>query len=110
MIGLPAMPPVAVSVAGREGSVRRPHLVGALVGKAAALSNAGDPGLGRHRRDFVVLAGLLTARDFRHEELTKKDRRRLRAMVAAARKDRPLLLDVPDAESSLDRLVTAGEL
>lgn len=33
---------VAVSVAGREGSVRRPNLVGALVGKAAALSNAGD--------------------------------------------------------------------
>ncbi|MCW2792768.1 MAG: hypothetical protein JWO76_1866 [Nocardioides sp.] len=55
---------IAVMVGGREGSVRRPHL-GALVGKAAALSNAGDPGLGRHRRDFVILAGLLTARDFR---------------------------------------------
>ena len=95
---------------GREGSVRRPNLVGALVGKAAALSNAGDPGLGRHRRDFVVLAGLLTARDFRHEELTKKDRQRLRAMVAAVRKDRTVLLDVPDAEASLDRLVIAGEL
>ena len=99
-----------VSVAGREGSVRRPNLVGALVGKAAALSNAGDPGLGRHRRDFVVLARLLTARDFRTEELTKTDRQRLRAMVAAAKKDRALLLEVPDAENSLDRLATAGEL
>ncbi len=114
---------VRVSVAGREGSVRRSGIVGALVGKAAALSNAGDPGLGRHRRDFVVLAGLgrhrrdfvvlaglFTARDVRNEELTKKDRQRLRAMVAAARKDRALLLEVPDAEISLDRLVTAGEL
>lgn len=101
---------VAVTVAGREDSVRRPNLVGALVGKAAALSNVGDPGGGRHRRDFVILAGLLTARDFRNEELTKKDRQRLRAMVAAAKKDRALLLEIPDAEVSLARLTTAGEL
>lgn len=101
---------VAVTVAGREGSVRRPNLVGALVGKAAALSNASDPGLGRHRRDFVILAGMITARDFRDIELTKKDRQRLRAMVAAVEKDRTLLLDLPDAENSIDRLTTAGEL
>jgi hypothetical protein len=31
-------------------------------------------------------------------------------MVAAARRDRALLLEVPDAENSLDRLATAGEL
>lgn len=101
---------VAVAVDGREGFVRRPNLVGALVGKAAALSNSGDPGLGRHRRDFVVLAGLLSARDFRNDELAKKDRQRLRAMVAAVHKDRALLVELPDAERSLIRLVTAGEL
>lgn len=101
---------VAVTVAGREGFVRRPNLVGALVGKAAALSNAGDPGLARHRRDFVILAGLLTARDFRNEVLLKKDRQRLRAMVSAVQKDRALLLEIPNAEVSLDRVVTAGEL
>ena len=99
-----------MSVAGREGSVRRPNLVGALVGKAAALSNAGDPGLGRHRRDFVVLAGLLTARDLRNQDLTKKDRQWLRAMVTAVGKDRALLIEIPDAQISLDRLITAGEL
>ena len=99
-----------MTVADREGSVRRPNLVGALVGKAAALSNTGDPGLGRHRRDFVILAGLLTARDFRGEELTKKDQQRLRAMVAAVRKDWTLLVEMPDAEVSLDRLITATDL
>lgn len=88
----------------------RPNLVGALIGKAAALSNTGDPGFGRHRRDFVILAGLLTDRDLRREELTKKDRQRLRAMVAGVQKDRALLLEVPSAEDSLNRLVTAGEL
>jgi hypothetical protein len=101
---------VEVIVAGREGAVRRPNLIGALVGKAAALSNAGDPGLGRHRRDFVILAGLLTASDFRTEELTKKDRQRLRAMVAATRRDRALMLELPNAETSLGRLVTAAGL
>jgi hypothetical protein len=101
---------IGVTVAGREGSVRRPNLVGGLVGKAAALSNAGDPGLGRHRRDFAILAGLLTAQDFRSEALTKKDRQRLRAMVAAVRKDRVLLLDILGAEVSLNRLITAAEL
>jgi hypothetical protein len=58
----------------------------------------------------VILAGLLTARDFRGEELTKKDRQRLRAMVAAVRKDRVLLLDILGAEVSLNRLITAAEL
>lgn len=101
---------VAVTVSGHAGFVRRPNLVGALVGKAAALSNAGDSGLGRHRRDFAILAGLITARDFRNEALTKKDRQRLRAMVAAVRKDRATLLEIPTAEASLGRLVTAGEL
>ena len=93
-----------------KGSVRRPNLVGAPVGRAAALSNAGDPRLGRHRRDFVVLAGLLTARHFRNQELTKKDRQRPRAMVTAVGKDRALLIEIPDAQISLDRLITAGEL
>jgi hypothetical protein len=101
---------VAVMVSGREGSVRRPNLVGALVAKAAAHSNPGDSGLGRHRRDFVIMTGLLTARDFRREELTKKDRQRLRAMVAAVQTDRVLLLEMPNVEDSLHRLATAADL
>jgi hypothetical protein len=99
-----------VIVDGREGSVRRPNLVGALVAKAAAHTNPGDPGLGRHRRDFVILAGLLTARDFRREALTRKDRQRLRAMVASVQKDRVLLIGLPNVEVSLDRLVMAADL
>ena len=52
---------VRVEVAGREGFVRRPSLVGALVVKAAAHGNPGDAARGRHRRDFVMLARLLRA-------------------------------------------------
>lgn len=101
---------VRVTVAGRQGSIRRPTLVGALVGKAAALENSGDPARGRHRRDFLVLVRLLTARDFRDEELTTKDRRRLRRMISAVRQDEGLMVEFATADAALDRLVTAAGL
>jgi|SRR5262245_22899432 len=101
---------VAVTVDGREGFVCRPNLVGALVVKAAAHNNAGDIDPRRHRRDFVVLAGLLTASDFASEDVTTTDRRRLRVIVAAIREDRELLLELPDSASSIDRLSIAAKI
>jgi hypothetical protein len=100
----------AVTVDGREGFVRRPNLVGALVVKAAAHGNAGDPGIARHRRDFVVLAGMITAADFTDENLTKKDRQRLRLMVTAIKTDRELVLEIPGAMAAIERLNAAAEL
>jgi hypothetical protein len=101
---------VAVEVAGRKGRVRRPNLVGALVVKAAAHGNPGDAARGRHRRDFVVLARLLRASGFASEELSKKDRQRLRSMIAAINVDNETLLEIPDARVALDRLVVAAKL
>lgn len=93
-----------------EGFVRRPNLVGALVVKAAAHTNPGDRDPRRHRRDFVVLAGLITARDFAAEELGKKDRQRLRSIVAAVRADRELLVEIPEASEAVNRLVLTPRL
>lgn len=101
---------IAVEVAGRRGFVRRPNLLGALIAKAAAHTNPGDSGRGRHRRDFLVLAGLLTARDLRDETLTRKDRQRLQRIIQAVRNDRALMLSVNEAASSIDRLVVAAGL
>jgi hypothetical protein len=101
---------VAVTVDGREGSVWRPNLVGALVVKAAAHGNAGDPGVARHRRDFVVLAELVAAADFADEDLTPKDRQRLRLIVTAIENDRALLLEIPDATAAIERLKVAAKL
>jgi hypothetical protein len=101
---------VAVTVDGREGFVRRPSLVGALVGKAAAQGNVGDRDRRRHRRDFVVLARLITASDFRTEQLTKTERRRLRTMVNAIEADRELMLEFPDAGTAIGRVVVAAQL
>lgn len=101
---------VSVTVDDREGSVRRPNLVGALVVKAAAHTNVGDQDPRRHRRDFVALAALVTARDFADERLSKKDRQRLRGILAVIEKDSELLLGVPDAAASIARLRLAADL
>lgn len=74
--------PVLIMAEGRTGTVLRPNLVGALVGKAAARAEvASDRASTRHCTDFVVLANILSARDFRETELVKKDRARLRKML-----------------------------
>jgi hypothetical protein len=101
---------VPVSVDGRARFVSRPNLVGALVVKAAAHSNHNDRDSRRHRRDFVVLAGLITASDFAVEDLNKTDRRRLRTIVSAINADRELLLEVPEAATNIDRLKIAAAL
>ncbi len=101
---------VRVTVEGRTGGVRRPNLVGALVMKAAAHTVAGDAGKARHRRDFVTLSGLVGARDFRDAGLRPKDRQRLRAIVAASRSDRSVMLGQPDAERHLVRVERAADL
>lgn len=57
----------------------RPNLVAALIAKAAARTEiASGPASARHCDDVVVvLANLISARDFRDTELTTKDRTRL---------------------------------
>ena len=80
---------------------------GALVVKAAAHGNAGDADPRRHRRDFAVLAGLLTAADFASQDLNKTDRRRLCHIVTAINEDQMLLLEVPDSRTAIGRLATA---
>lgn len=101
---------VAVSVDGRVGTILRPTLFAALVGKAAARHGiAVNAASQRHCTDFVVLATLLAAADFRNLDVTRKDRARLRKMVATCRADvRLMVLD--GAEEGIDRLVRGAGL
>jgi hypothetical protein len=101
---------VSVTVDGREGSVRRPNLVGSLIAKAAAHGNAGDRNVRRHREDFVALASLVAASDFREAGLTKADRGRIRIIVEAIRADREVLLGFPEGEIAIERVVLAAGL
>ena len=75
----------------------------------AAAHSVGSDGR-RHRLDFLVLATILAARDFREDPASAGDRRRLRAMVAAVRKDNTLMLGNPDAAATLARLELAAGL
>lgn len=98
---------IEVEVAGRRGTVRRPNLVGSLVGKAAARVHLGGGGTsGRHCADFVVMASLVAARDVPDEALTNKDRQRLRQMLEICQAD-PTARDVPDASEHLERVARA---
>lgn len=99
---------VAVTVLGHQGHVLRPNLVGALVMKAAAHSLGTDGR--RHRLDFLVLATILAARDFREDPASTGDRRRLRAMLAAVREDSSVMLRDPHAAANLARLEVAAGL
>jgi hypothetical protein len=102
--------PVMIRVEGRTGTVLRPNLVGALVGKAAARTEvANDGNSTRHCTDFVVLASLVSARDFRDTELEKKDRKRLRNMLTYCRKD-DYAMSMANATEALDRLERAAKL
>ncbi|MFC7504465.1 hypothetical protein [Nocardioides sp. GCM10030258] len=102
--------PVLVTADGRTGTVLRPSLVGALVGKAAARTEiAADRASTRHCTDFVVLASLVSARDFREAALVNKDRTRLRKMLTYCRKD-DSAMSVENATEALDRLERAAKL
>lgn len=59
-----------------RGKVNRPSLLGGIVGKAAALSNVGDPA-DRHLEDLLTLCGLLQVADLR-TELNRRDRQHLK--------------------------------
>lgn len=101
---------IDVTVEGHAGSVLRPTLVGALVGKAAARTEiASDRTSTRHCTDFVTLASLISARDFRETTLTKTDRQRLRAMLDKCRNDRAAMA-VDRAAESMGRLARAAGL
>lgn len=95
---------VAVQVADRQGHVRRPNLVGALIIKAAAYTVPADPNRGRHRGDFATLAALVAAADFAGETLSKGERKYLLDMVHATRTDRSVMGTQPDAEDGLLRV------
>ena len=102
--------PVLVQVEDRVGTVRRPNLVGALVAKAAARTEiSSDSKAGRHCIDFVILARLVSAADFRDTELNKRDRSRLRTVIPYCLNSDEAM-DIPGAVEALDRLERAAKL
>lgn len=86
-----------------SGTVRRPNLLGALVGKAAAHTIPLDTARSRHRSDFIVLATLIAPSD-QVERATVRDRRYLGTMIAAVREDRRTLYGIEGGVDAIDLL------
>jgi hypothetical protein len=102
--------PVEVVVGARTGTVIRPNLVAALIGKAAARTQiTADGAAARHCIDFTVMATLVSAHDFRETPLGPKDRQRLRSMLGICREE-VAVLQVEGAREALDRLERAAGL
>lgn len=98
---------VVVNVEGRIGTTLRPNLISALVGKAAArVDLGGGSAASRHCVDFVVLASLVAARDFRTSPLDRKDKQRLSKMIHLCHSDNSAM-SVDEAGEHLARVLRA---
>ncbi|CAN5163865.1 hypothetical protein BH09ACT10_BH09ACT10_11110 [soil metagenome] len=95
---------VEVTVGGRVGFVRRPSLIGALVGKAAAHSITSDSFKGRHLLDFAMLASMVSRQDF-EDEFSKSDKKYLRNAIPAVLAD-PRAVTIPGAADGIKRIET----
>jgi len=73
---------IEVDVAGRVGRIIRPSLLGALVGKAAALEIPVAPNADRHSSDFITLASLIDNPAGMNALVTRRDRTRAAAMLS----------------------------
>jgi hypothetical protein len=77
---------VTVEAGGVAGEIRRPDLVGALLGKAAAvvkISSQSAASRAKHLRDFDSLARLLGVADRRSAEMTRGERRMIVSLAEA---------------------------
>lgn len=84
--------PLDVVVDGRQGTISRPSLIGALIAKSSTVEITDDPARERHVWDFLTLLTLMGPRDFRAiGPLEALEKNRLRRMSASARHHAPRL-------------------
>jgi hypothetical protein len=96
---------ITVVHGGRRGTIRRPDLLGALVGKAAALTIPVDPWRDRHLVDLANLAAIVGRTDL--VALTSKDRTRLRNALEVIDRRSDLVNPIDGAQAGLARIGVA---
>lgn len=94
---------VSVTVGATTGTVRRPHLLGAAIAKAAAYSVTVDTNRARHLDDLALLSSMLTARHLREANLSHGERRYLAGALPDAQLHH-VSADIPGAAEGLARL------
>jgi len=96
---------IAVRAGGKLGMIPRPSLLGAVIAKSAACGLPED--VSRHLRDLALLCSLLDDPFETAEELTAKDRKRLRLAKALDDPGHPSWLLVPEDIRSDGRIAWA---
>lgn len=92
---------IAVVHEGRRGTIPRPTLLAAIVGKSAATAL---PAPERHYRDLALLCALVADPFDLVEQMTRKDRQRLRLASSLLDDSHAAWLLVPDAIRSAGRI------
>lgn len=97
---------ITVAHEGRTGRIPRPTLLAAIVGKAAATTLSGPA---RHYRDLALLCALVVDPFALVDQMTRKDRQRLRLASRLLDNAHPAWLLLPAAIRSRGR-ITYGVL
>jgi len=95
---------VRVKVGDRVGSIPRPTLLGAIIGKASAYTVTLDPNRDRHLGDLVVLASMLRPRDVRDNPMDALELDRVHNAIGSARLKPTTWAHIPGGVEALDRL------
>lgn len=96
---------VRVQIGERQGTVPRPSLLGAIVGKSAAYTVQLDRNRDRHLGDLTLLASMLRPSDVDgHPPLDKRELRLVSNALGSARAKPGARRHVDDGEDGLDRL------
>lgn len=98
---------IEVQIRSRTSVINRPSLLGALIGKAAALEIWADRHRERHLEDFAVLVSLLGTQDLsRGVELGALDVKRLNNAIGTLRAQLPAAIEhTPGSIEGIDRLL-----
>ncbi len=103
---------IRVQLGDRVGTIHRPNLLGAIVGKAAALGIPASP-RGKHYRDLAFLLSLPVNPFDLKGELTKGDRKKLKLAEALLDSEHAAWRVLGDTEAAADgqgmyRILTAA--
>jgi hypothetical protein len=94
---------VSVQVNDRHAVVNRPHLLGAIFIKSAALQNPLDPNSERHLLDLSVLASMFTSADAM-EEIDDKSIALINSAIGRIKSEPAVLAQVSGSVEGLERL------